>query len=191
MQRIRLIHWKADEAQETAALLRAAGYAVDAESLSAAGLRSLREDPPDAVLIDLSRVPSQGRDLGLNLRKFKSTRYVPLVFVGGQPAKIARVQELLPDAVYATWDDIGDALPSAIENRPTDPVVPASTMAGYAGTPLPKKLGIKPNSSVALIGAPEGFEETLSDLPEGVTVTRKAGATSAVTLWFPASRARI
>jgi hypothetical protein len=161
---------------------------VDYEPLSASGLRALREDPPCAIVIDLSRVPSQGRDLGLNLRKYKATRHVPLVFVGGTPEKVARVREILPDAVYATWDDIGTTLPFAIENPPVDPVVPASTMAGYSGTPLPKKLGIKPNSTVALDGAPTGFEDTLGKLPEAVTVTRDPGAEAAVTLWFVTSR---
>ena len=30
-------------------------------------------------------------------------------------------------------------------------------MAGYSGTPLPKKLGIKPGHRVLVLGAPEGF----------------------------------
>ena len=34
-------------------------------------------------------------------------------------------------------------------------------MAGYAGTPLPRKLGIRPGSTVALRGAPRDFEKTL------------------------------
>jgi hypothetical protein len=39
-------------------------------------------------------------------------------------------------------------------------------MAGYSGTPLPKKLGIKEGHRVAVIGPPEGFDETLGDLPK-------------------------
>jgi hypothetical protein len=188
MQRVRLVHWKAEEARERAAELQFAGYAVAHEPLSAPGLRALREDPPDAVVIDLSRVPSQGRDLGLNLRKYKATRQVPLVFVGGSPEKVARVQELLPDAVYTSWADIDAALPSAIKDPPVDPIVPESTMAGYSGTPLPKKLGIKPNSTVALANAPGGFEDTLGQLPKGAVVTRKPGAAAEVTLWFVTSK---
>ncbi|HEY2287609.1 MAG TPA: hypothetical protein VGH88_17865 [Streptosporangiaceae bacterium] len=38
--------------------------------------------------------------------------------------------------------------------------------AGYSGTPLPRKLGIGQDDTVALIGAPEGFEDTLGPLPE-------------------------
>ena len=43
-------------------------------------------------------------------------------------------------------------------------------MAGYSGTPLAKKLGIKPDHCVALINAPLDFEQTLLDLPDGVQV---------------------
>jgi len=47
--------------------------------------------------------------------------------------------------------------------------------AGYSGTPLPRKLGIKPGARVALIAAPDGFESTLGSLPEAVTVGRGLG----------------
>jgi hypothetical protein len=50
-----------------------------------------------------------------------------------------------------------------------------SGAAGYSGTPLPRKLGIKPEARVALIGAPEGFDATLGALPDGVAVRRRAG----------------
>jgi hypothetical protein len=42
-------------------------------------------------------------------------------------------------------------------------------MAGYSGTPLPKKLGIKPGARLGLVGAPDDFAETLGDLPDGVS----------------------
>jgi hypothetical protein len=45
-------------------------------------------------------------------------------------------------------------------------------MAGYSGTPLPKKLGIKSGHTVVLLGAPDGFEATL-DLPADVRVLRQ------------------
>jgi hypothetical protein len=38
--------------------------------------------------------------------------------------------------------------------------------AGYSGTPLPRKLGIGDGDEVALIGAPERFEDTLGHLPD-------------------------
>jgi hypothetical protein len=42
-------------------------------------------------------------------------------------------------------------------------------MAGYSGTPLPKKLGIKEGARVALIEAPEGFPSLLQPLPGPVS----------------------
>jgi len=39
-------------------------------------------------------------------------------------------------------------------------------VAGYPGTPLARKLGIGEGDEVALIGAPERFEDTLGDLPD-------------------------
>ncbi|MGZ4537243.1 MAG: DUF3052 domain-containing protein [Nocardioidaceae bacterium] len=50
--------------------------------------------------------------------------------------------------------------------------VPAT--AGYSGTPLPRKLGIKPGHRVLLVGAPEDFD--LGPLPE-VQLNRRAGRT--------------
>jgi len=40
--------------------------------------------------------------------------------------------------------------------------------AGYSGTPLAKKLGIVEGSSVALLGEPDGFRESLAPIPDGV-----------------------
>src|ERR1700759_3821960 len=45
--------------------------------------------------------------------------------------------------------------------------------AAYSGTPLVKKLGIKPGSTLGLIGAPDDFDVTLGELPDGVTVRRR------------------
>jgi len=43
-------------------------------------------------------------------------------------------------------------------------------MAGYSGTPLVKKLGVKPGYHVALVGAPDDFPALLAPLPEGASV---------------------
>jgi hypothetical protein len=48
--------------------------------------------------------------------------------------------------------------------------------AGYSGTPLPRKLGMRDGSRVLLSGAPPGFEETLGELPPSVELLA-AGAT--------------
>jgi hypothetical protein len=41
-------------------------------------------------------------------------------------------------------------------------------MAGYSGTPLPQKLGIKPHTRLGLAEAPAGFAGSLGALPDGV-----------------------
>jgi hypothetical protein len=62
-------------------------------------------------------------------------------------------------------------------------------MAGYSGTPLPKKLGIAEGSRVALVGAPEGFSEQLTPLPADVSFLRRAVAPVDVIVFFASSRA--
>jgi len=42
-------------------------------------------------------------------------------------------------------------------------------MAGYSGTPLPQKLGIKPSLNVVTINAPTDYRRLLGKIPEGVT----------------------
>ena len=62
--------------------------------------------------------------------------------------------------------------------------------AGYSGTPLPKKLGIRPGTTVALLGAPPGFvDATLGPLPDGVVVCHDSRQAFQVGLLFARSRA--
>lgn len=51
--------------------------------------------------------------------------------------------------------------------------MPSANPAGYSGTPLPRKLGIKPEARLGLIGAPDGFDGVLGELPPGVSVRRR------------------
>jgi hypothetical protein len=47
-----------------------------------------------------------------------------------------------------------------------------NAMAGYSGTPLPKKLGFKDGFRAALVNAPAGFEKELDGLPENVQISQ-------------------
>jgi len=185
MNHIQLIHWNPDEAKQKAKTIQDAGYAVipDAPN-NIQALRKLGENPPIAFVIDLSRLPSRGREIALALRQSKKTRLVPLVFVEGDPEKVERTKKLLPDAVYTSWSRIRSSIKKAITHPPSNPVVPKSIMDSYSGTPLFKKLGIKTNSTVILVNAPKDFEETLGKLPEGVTFHRKTGDTHDLIIWF-------
>ena len=47
-------------------------------------------------------------------------------------------------------------------------------MAGYSGTPLVKKLGIKPGFNIAFVNAPSGYANEL-ELPADVTINSRSG----------------
>jgi hypothetical protein len=65
-------------------------------------------------------------------------------------------------------------------------------MVGYSGTPLPKKLGIKPGSRVALVAAPDGFvESTLQPLPDEVELRGRARGPLDVIVFFTKRRAEL
>jgi hypothetical protein len=63
--------------------------------------------------------------------------------------------------------------------------------AGYSGTPLVRKLGIKPRARLALLAAPDGFDETLGELPGDVSVRRDARAQADVIVAFVTRRAEL
>ena len=55
---------------------------------------------------------------------------------------------------------------------------------GYSGTPLARKLGIKEETRLAILGAPDGFDDVLGALPPGVEVRTRAQGTFDVVLCF-------
>lgn len=64
-------------------------------------------------------------------------------------------------------------------------------MAGYSGTPLPKKLEIKEGTRVALVGAPADFRRTLGKLPRGAKLVRGVSTPRDLTIWFVTSRRQL
>ena len=63
-------------------------------------------------------------------------------------------------------------------------------VAGYSGTPLAKKLGIREGSRVAVLSPPDGFTASL-DLPQGAQLTRQARGRLDVVLFFVTRRAEL
>src|SRR5436309_1287587 len=103
MARVRLFHWKAAEAEALSGKIRAAGYEVDYTEKMEPGLTTrIRLAPPDLVVIDLTRLPSHGREVATFLRGSKMTRNIPIVFLDGAPEKLEAIQKVLPDAIYST-----------------------------------------------------------------------------------------
>ena len=55
--------------------------------------------------------------------------------------------------------------------------MPTSSSAGYSGTPLARKLGIKERSQLFVLGAPAGLAKLLDPLPPDVVFRTKADKT--------------
>jgi len=189
--RVVVLHWKAHGVADRVEELRLCGF--DAGQVEVRGPRDLEplaENPPDAVVIDLDRLPSQGRDLGTLLRRRAATRNVVLVFAGGKPADYQKVFKVLPDTTCTRWGQLAGALERAVADPPVSPIVPGA-MAGYSGTPLPKKLGIRADAAVALLAAPGGFVDLLEPLPPGVRLRRRAQGRVDVVMLFARSRSEM
>ena len=120
------------EGRECKRRLAALGFEADFDEFEARDDTSAcARNLPDAFVIDLSRLPSPGRQVGMGMRTRKSTRTVPIVFVDGDPEKVAQLKTLLPDATYTTWPRLKTALARAIGKPPKAPIVPPSSI--YTG----------------------------------------------------------
>ena len=182
MQHIRLVHWNEDEGLERQQQLEALGFAAAfdfGDSLFVS--RRIKADPPDAVVIDLSRIPSHGREVAHSIRTVKATRHLPIVFVDGEPEKVEKTRQFIPDATFTTWSRIKTALPKAIAKPVKDPVVPDHN---NWGTPTVAKLGVKPGFKVALLGSPKGFADTLKPLPPKVKFTARPESDADIYICF-------
>ncbi|MBN1466420.1 hypothetical protein JXA02_11700 [candidate division KSB1 bacterium] len=184
MKKIHLFHFNKEEIAARSEQIESFGYSVDSNLPSGADFfKRFKEKPPNGIVIDLSRSPSQGRDIGIYMRHSKATRFIPLLFVDGAPDKILKVKEQLPDAVFTAWDSLKSDLKYALADPPANLVVPESTMAGYAGTPLLKKLGIRGGMAVGLVHAPDGFRSVLQ-CPANVRLIDGATKEATLLLWF-------
>lgn len=63
--------------------------------------------------------------------------------------------------------------------------------AGYSGTPLAKKLGLKAGLGIVAIGAPPNYRKLLAPLPEGVAIGGKVGKATQLVHFFTTSKAEL
>lgn len=171
MKTVRLAHWDEGEGRERQRQLEALGFDVRFDAGDSLFVtRQIKAGPPDAVVIDLSRRPSSGREVAHAVRATKATRHLPIVFVDGEPEKVRKTKQFIPDATFTTWARIKTALPKAMANPPRDPVVPDHN---WTGKPTTAKLGVKSGFKVALLGAPKGIADALKPWPATVTLTAR------------------
>jgi len=190
-KRVLLIHWNAAEA---AALLRAnrvPGFRIERARLEAdnQGWKELLADPPDVWLVDLSRLPAHGLETARALRERRATRHVPVVFVGGKPAKVARVRAALPGAPCTSWGRLGPALARAVAAPVRPPQRRPAGAGGYSGTPLPKKLGMGEGTRLLCLGAPPELRAALGPLPSGARLVERSSTPVPLAILFAKRRA--
>jgi DNA-binding response OmpR family regulator len=109
--RLVLIHWNAAEAEQLAAPLRKDGWdvAVEAQDGARAG-KAILADPPDAVVVYLTRLPSHGRATMEGLRSYKAGRGIPLLAVGGEGEALEKTKKKVRDAQYVKEEGLKRAL---------------------------------------------------------------------------------
>jgi hypothetical protein len=185
-QVVRLICWNDELAKQHADEIVAAGYRVEASSLrgSSAFITHFKNLNPVAVVIDLDRLPSHGREVAIVLRGSKTTRHIPIVFAGGVDEKVARIRAELPDAAFTSWKRLASVLRRAIASPPIHPVHLAPHMQRWGDSSLPRKLGITSGMQVALLcRAEDGLQEIIGELPAGASMIPRATAETRLILY--------
>lgn len=106
-----LVHWREAEAEVLAKEIRNMGWNVETETNDGdrAGKR-IKDDPPDVVVIYLTRLPSHGRETGHTLRCIRATKNIPLVYVDGNDEAVSRTRNMVPDAIYTTTEELNRTL---------------------------------------------------------------------------------
>lgn len=177
---VSLVHWRLTEAKPLITLLEHAGYEVHyGGEQKPIRVSQLKNFDVTAAIVDLTRMPSYGKYWAAELRA-TSLKHLPIVFVDGEPDKIAVVKAALPDATYTTRDKLVGVLKKI---KPVaNPVQPSRMMASTRTTAL--KIGIKPDMRVAVFDAPAGYAKIIGPLPSGVALEEEPDEPAPYTLWF-------
>ena len=185
MARVRIVHWKEPQAAPLIEACRACGFEVEYDAVRFPDLAKLiRAAPPDVLVIDLTCLPSHGRESAIYLRRTKYARHLPLVFVDGEPDKVEKVREQLPDATFTTRKQLCSKIKAALAKAIAAPVLPPPMEARFASRTVAQKLGMKPNSTAAVIEAPRNYAAVIGELPEGSELVEGPESLCPVTLWF-------
>jgi hypothetical protein len=180
---IKLISWH-EHIKEKASALKQRGVRIDIAPLikTSGVVGELARLNPAILVLDLDKLPSNSREIALALRSGKSARHIPILFAGGAPEKIVRIRTEHPDGIFASWSEARQALAALLQQPPATPrILPPRD---FSATPLLKKLGVRNNMQIALIAAPDAFEELLGDLPENATLTSRIAPKTDLALCF-------
>ena len=109
--RLFLFHWNKAEAEGYANDLRKLGWEVDLEWKDGArGAKAVKQDPPDAVIFYLTRLPSHSQATAEYLRQTKALRELPLIFVDGQDAALDKTRQRIPTGIFIKSQELTKTL---------------------------------------------------------------------------------
>ncbi len=183
MPRVRIVHWKAPRAGPLIEACRAGGFEVEYDDVRGSDvIKLVRANPPDALVLDLSCLPSHSREVAVYLRGTKYARHIPLIFVDGAAEKVEAVRRLLPDAAYTSLKRICAAIKAAKPLQ--NPVRPRGIMERYGSRTVAQKLGIGEGSTVGVVDAPRDYAAALGPFPENVEIFEDPRSPQSITLWF-------
>jgi hypothetical protein len=183
MKTIRFISWHEDIKTKVAAL-KQPGVRINAEpQIRLSGIvGELARLNPAVLVLDLDKLPSSSREIALAMRSTKSARHIPILFAGGAAEKTVRIRTEHPDGTFVSWSEARQALAALLQQPPPIPaVIPPRD---FSATSLPKKLGIRADMEIALIAAPDAFEELLGDLPENTSLATRLTPKTGLALCF-------
>jgi hypothetical protein len=192
MNRVFLVSWDKTSLKARIVDLKNTGFdVISGVPKNRDFFKGIEDASPQAILIDLTRSPSQGRDVAVNLRIRKPTRFIPLLFLAGSPDAIDSIHQLLPDAIFCQWEKVDIEIQKALKNPLSNPLVPTSIFAAYHAVPLYKKLGIKQGMSLLAIHPPVDVDTFLSPLPEGIRISQNDSGKFDILLWFTKSQSEL
>lgn len=106
-----LIDWDAESAASLEETLSADGWSVRTETVDGArAVKHLLDEAADVVAIDLSRLPSHGRETARAVRGAKPIASTPIVFFGGTDDARMKAAGVVPDATMTTPEDLPHVL---------------------------------------------------------------------------------
>jgi hypothetical protein len=184
-----LLHWKAEEIKDLAQRLHGIDVLPYAP-VSGEGMKGLAEySVPDALVVSLDRIPSHGHAVAWHYHSRTATRHVPIVFVGGEADKVAKVREAMPFAIFCSWETAAESVRTAVANPGAVPLAAPKPIS--SNRPMHAKLGLKPGMRIALIGAPAELHRLVPDLDFDVDIVEEPDARTEASFWFVRSASEV
>lgn len=116
--KIFLVDWDSSAASERADALRREGFQVIVETENGGrAYRHIRTSVPDAVVIDLRKRPTHGREVGSALRELRATREVPIVCIEEGDDEREQTRARIDGVRFASLELLGSTVADLTRER--------------------------------------------------------------------------